>query len=266
MRPRARIEEALGKRVAQIVPLHGGDLSDVARADLEDGGRVVAKTGPHVDIEARMLRAMRAAEAPVPEVLHAESGLILLEYLQETPPGRESWRSLGAALAKLHDSQGDTYGWDEDYAFGSVPIRNTTTRDWPAFWADNRLRPFLDGLPKETAARLETLCNRLPELLPEQPRMALLHGDIWMGNALFSGDRAYLIDPACYHGDPEVDLAMLGLFGQPPSEVLEGYGPLPPGYKSRQPIYQLWPALVHLRLFGAGYHSLVSRLLSQADV
>lgn len=30
------------------------------------------------------------------------------------------------------------------------------------------------------------------------------------------------------------------------------------------PIYQLWPALVHLLLFGEGYRSMVERLLTEA--
>ncbi|KRS17132.1 fructosamine kinase family protein [Roseovarius indicus] len=262
----AQIEGALGQRVARLVPLHGGDLSDVARADLEDGREVVVKTGPMVEMEARMLQAMRAANAPVPEVLHTEPGLILLQHLTETPPSPESYRALGAALAQLHGTEGNSYGWPEPYAFGPVEIRNTQDGHWPTFWAEHRLQPFLDVVPKETAERLETLCIRLPDLLPAQPRPALLHGDIWMGNALFSGAAAYLIDPSCYHGDPVVDLAMLNLFGQPPTEVMEGYGSLAAGLEARQPIYQLWPALVHLRLFGAGYHGLVTRLLGRAGV
>ncbi|MEQ8895712.1 MAG: fructosamine kinase family protein [Roseovarius sp.] len=266
MSVRARIEAALGRRVAGIVALHGGDLSDVTRADLDGGGHVVAKTGPMVEREARMLRAMRETGAPVPEVLFAGPGMIVLEYLDETPPRPESWRALGAALALLHGSEGDGYGWAEDYAFGPVDIRNSVTVNWPAFWAENRLLPFLEAVPAETARRLEALCERLPELLPERPRPALLHGDIWTGNALFSGGAAYLIDPACYHGDGEVDLAMLHLFGRPPAEAMDGYGALRDGHEGRRPIYQLFPALVHLRLFGAGYQGLVSRLLDRAGV
>ena len=260
----AQIEAALGRGVTRMVPLHGGDLSDVARVELDGGEQVVAKTGAMLECEARMLRAMQASGAPVPGVLYAGPGLILLEHLEETPPGPESWRALGAALALLHQTDGESYGWAEDYAFGPVEIRNGFKDTWPAFWADNRLRPFLDAVPREMAARLEGLCARLPELLPERPRPALLHGDIWTGNALFSGDAAYFIDPACYYGDGEVDLAMLHLFGQPPAEFAEGYGAMRDGHDRRRPIYQLFPALVHLRLFGAGYQGLVSRLLDRA--
>ena len=70
-----------------------------------------------------------------------------------------------------------------------------------------------------------------------------------------------LIDPACYHGHTEVDLAMLGLFDQPVAAFYDAYGLLAPGHDERTAIYRLWPAIVHMRLFGAGYRPMVERLL-----
>jgi len=75
-----------------------------------------------------------------------------------------------------------------------------------------------------------------------------------------------LIDPACYFGPGEVDLAMLALFDRPGSEFRAGYGPPEPGEADRRPLYQLWPALVHLRLFGSGDRALVERLLGAVGV
>jgi fructosamine-3-kinase len=104
----------------------------------------------------------------------------------------------------------------------------------------------------------------MPELLPASPPPSLLHGDLWSGNILVQDGRlAALIDPACYHGHSEVDLAMLSLFGEPPPAFWESYGELGDGWEQRRDIYQLFPALVHLRLFGASYGSLVDRLLSR---
>lgn len=59
---------------------------------------------------------------------------------------------------------------------------------------------------------------------------------------------------------------MLHLFGTPPAPFWDGYGATGPGYAERQPIYQLWPALVHYRLFGRGYAGMVDRLLKAAGV
>jgi fructosamine-3-kinase len=112
------------------------------------------------------------------------------------------------------------------------------------------------------ARRVEALATDLPNRLPARPTPALLHGDLWGGNMLVTGDRVCgLIDPACYHGHTEVDLAMLGLFDQPDAAFYEAYGLLEPGHDERTAIYRLWPALVHLRLFGVGYRPMVERLL-----
>ena len=136
---------------------------------------------------------------------------------------------------------------DEDYAFGSVAIPNAPCADWPTFWAERRLIASPEALPGDIVRKLKQLTARLPDLLPARPSAALLHGDLWRGNLHFSGGRGYLIDPACYYGHAEVDLAMLTLFGQPSSAFWEGYGALEPGHEGRRAIYQLWPALVHLR-------------------
>jgi len=103
--------------------------------------------------------------------------------------------------------------------------------------------------------------------MPGAPSASLLHGDLWSGNVLAArGGIAGLIDPACHYGHAEVDLAMLALFGRPGPEFFAAYGPLEPGFAERQPIYQLWPALVHYRLFGDGYLPLVERLLDQHGI
>ena len=259
----ARVEAALGRSVQALSPLHGGDLSQVLRADLGGGGCVVAKTGLNVVAEAQMLTALRDAGAPVPEVLHAEAGLILLEHLEERTPSRAGWGDLGSRLRALHDVTGPDYGWHEDHAFGSVAIANTAAADWPAFWAERRLLAAAEAVPGPIVRRVEALAARLPDLLPAAPPAALLHGDLWPGNVIFTAGGAYLIDPACYHGDAEVDLAMVTLFGNPPRDFWAGYGPTQEGAERRRPVYQLWPALVHLRLFGAGYAGMVEGLLDR---
>lgn len=210
-----------------------------------------------------MLEAMGRAGAPVPQVLAVSDSVLVLSELQDDGALESAgWAELGTALRQLHASRGPVYGWPEDFAFGAVSIPNAGTETWPAFWAERRLLPSCPHLPADMATRIERLARNLPDLLPDPPP-SLLHGDLWTGNILAaSGHLSGLIDPACYHGDPEVDLAMLHLFGSPGGGFSEAYGPLRPGAEARRPIYQLWPALVHVRLFGAGYHSLVSRLLS----
>lgn len=261
MDDRAAVAAALGTEVAEITPLHGGDLSRVARVRLIDGTAVVAKTGKLVAIEAQMLEAIAAAGAPAPRVLAVAGSLMILEHLAQTRASPQGWRSLGASLATLHAVRGARYGWGQDYAFGPAALPNAPLGDWPEFWGGRRLLAWPAALPSDIAARLDRLAARLPDLLPPAPAPALLHGDLWSGNVLFTAGGAALIDPACYHGDAEVDLAMLHLFGRPGPDFADAYGPLEPGWAERRALYQLWPALVHLRLFGSGYRGMVERCL-----
>ena len=219
----ALITQITGQRVQATRPLHGGDLSEVTLVTLADGSQLVAKRGPMVDREGFMLTAMGDLGAPVPKVLGVAGDVLLLEYLAETRATPEGWRALGDGLRVLHGAEMYGFGWDEDYAFGSVAIPNAWAEDWCAFWAERRLLPLARALPAPLARRIEDRGRPPARSDPGQrPRPALLHGDLWKGNVLFGMGTAHLIDPACYHGDAEVDLAMLELFGHPHSGLLAG--------------------------------------------
>ncbi|WP_212525027.1 fructosamine kinase family protein [Actibacterium sp. MT2.3-13A] len=259
----------LGEGLAGWRALAGGDLSRVVRARLSSGREAIFKTGPAPRVEAEMLRAIRAAGVPAPEVLGASARVLALEALADAGGLRGAgWEALGAAVRRLHGATGAGYGWPEDYAFGAVAIRNAPCDDWPGFWAERRLLTEAGALPPEFSRRLERLARALPERLPARPAPALLHGDLWAGNVLAApgGGLSGLIDPASSYGHGEVDLAMLHLFGSPGTGFAAGYGAADPGVAERRPIYQLWPAIVHVRLFGAGYLGLLDRLLGDCGV
>jgi fructosamine-3-kinase len=253
----------LGADLRRAEVVSGGDLSQVVRIFLADGRQAIVKSGPSPRMEAAMLAAIAASGAPAPAVLAVSEAALVLEVLPSD--GGAAWGDLGVALARLHAVRGTRYGWGADYAFGDVPIENRWMDDWPSFWAAHRLMAHVTHLPPMLARRVAALADELPDRLPRRPAAALLHGDLWGGNVLVAGDRVSgLIDPACYFGHDEVDIAMLGLFDRPAPVFFESYGALEPGAATRLTIYRLWPALVHLRLFGNGYRPLVERLLTDA--
>jgi fructosamine-3-kinase len=252
----------LGSTLAGTRRLAGGDLSEVTRITLADGRTAVVKGGPFPLAEAAMLEAIAAAGAPAPKVLAVGDAVLVLEELADDGDLRRAEADLGRTLSRLHAAEGKTYGWSEDYAFASVAIENAPGDDWPQFWGERRILTSVPFVPAALGRRLEALASALPEFLPARPRASLLHGDLWGGNVLAAGGKVSgFIDPASYYGDGEVDIAMLNLFGAPGAEFYAAYGPLAAGWCERQPVYKLWPALVHLRLFGSGYLSLVEGLL-----
>jgi fructosamine-3-kinase len=263
-----RVASLTGVPEERLERLAGGDLSEVLVLRRPDGRCSVAKGGPAVGTEAAMLRALGGEGVPAPVVEGEHEGVLLLEYVEnDSVFSPSAWRSIGAAVQRLHDRTSDQYGWPVDYRLGTVELDNRQTADWPAFWGEQRLVSAARVLDRPWRERVERLAKRTLELLPAAPPARLLHGDLWSGNILVAnGALAALIDPACYHGHIEVDLAMLSLFGSPPAEFWDSYGKLEEGWAERRPVYQLFPALVHLRLFGSSYANMVDRLLIASGV
>ena len=157
-----------------------------------------------------------------------------------------------------------SFGHECDTLIGPLPQPNPQGASWLDFFRDQRLlymaRVALDAgrLPPAAMARIETLAGRLGEWIEEPARASLIHGDLWGGNVLVRGGRiAGFVDPAIYYADPEIELAFTTLFstfGEPFFERYSEIRPIRPGFfEARRDLYNLYPLLVHVRLFGGGY-------------
>jgi fructosamine-3-kinase len=215
--------------------------------------------------EANGLRWLAGAAAvPVPEVLAVGPEVLVISMI---PPGRatpEAAFGFGADLARLHAAGAAGFGAPWPGFIASLPLDNTPEAGgWPRWYARRRLLPFLSravdagALTSEDARLVEAVIDRIDSLAgpPEPP--SRIHGDCWAGNVLWSGGRGWLIDPAAHGGHRETDLAMLALFGASGLDrILAGYNdtvPLAAGWRSRIPLHQLHPLLVHACLFGVSY-------------
>ncbi|HEX8469394.1 MAG TPA: fructosamine kinase family protein [Allosphingosinicella sp.] len=259
-----RVAALTGLPEDRLERLAGGDLSEALLVRRPDGRASVAKRDLAGGAEAAMLRTIAAAGVPAPLVEGEHEGVLLLEHIpNDRVFSASAWADIGTMLRRLHDRGGEQYGWPVDYKIGTVALDNRERRDWPGFWAEQRLVATAGVLDRPWRERVGALARRAGEIAAPAPRPALLHGDLWSGNILVAGGRlAALIDPACYHGDPEVDLAMLTLFDTPGPTFWEAYGPLEPGSEQRRAFYQLFPALLHMRLFGDTYAGMADRLLT----
>ncbi|MFF4688182.1 fructosamine kinase family protein [Streptomyces sp. NPDC001307] len=244
-----------------------------AEVTLDGGTSVMVKRGDApgaVRAEVAGLRWLAAAKAVrVPAVLGHDERWMVTERVPTGRPDPEAAHRFGQALAALHAAGASDFGaappgGPEDAFIGLAPMRNVPGGDWPDWYAEHRVLPYVRGavdrgtLRPGEAAVFERLCVRLPDLAGPAEPPARLHGDLWNGNVLWGTDgEVRLIDPAAHGGHRETDLAMLELFGCPHLDrVLAGYeetAPLAPGRRDRVGVHQLFPLLVHAVLFGRGY-------------
>ena len=281
---RAALASALGSDVASARAVAGGDINEAYEIGLGDGRRLFAKAN------ARSPRGMFVAEARglawlaeagalrIPQVVavaapEAPTQFLVLELVATGRPARDFDERLGRGLAALHRRGAPAFGLDHDNFVGSLPQENATAPSWPEFYRTRRLEPLLRraadrGLASSRMrqgfhrlfAALDELCGP-----PEPP--ARLHGDLWGGNLLCDDRGApVLIDPAVYGGHREIDLAMMRLFGGFGARVFDAYpeaAPLADGHGERVTLYQLYPLMVHVNLFGGGYVGSVESALER---
>lgn len=235
-----------------------------------------ARKYPHMfDLEALGLRQLKAASVVrVPEVIgsgmHDGMQFLLLEWVEGGRSTAAVQRDLGRRLARLHRVSSPSFGLDFDNFIGTLIQRNEPKTGWTDFFMANRLQPLVDMAESNglidcrICGKFDRLYDKLDGLYPQEPA-ALLHGDLWSGNFMVAApDEPVLIDPAVYFGHRETDLAMTTLFGGFDAAFYGAYQdeyPLEPGWQDRMQLWNLYPLLVHLNLFGAGYRPDIVRTL-----
>ena len=270
---------ALEQKIISVRDLSGGCIHRVQEICLRDGVTVVVKTNSAAHLhmfqeEADGLRALARTNTllvPTPLAVIESAGVAVLLMTAikhaEAPP--RAWTRLGEELARLHQTEvGDRYGFQSANHLGTTLQPNTWCDDWVQFNAEHRLGHQLDiaanrgRLDTSEAARIQAVIDALEDHVPHQPKPALLHGDLWSGNALPTCDgndateRIAVIDPACCIGDGWADIAMMKLFGGFPDCCFQSYEANVSDraqLDSRIAVYQLYHVLNHVNLFGRSY-------------
>jgi fructosamine-3-kinase len=274
----ARLTGILGRQPVGLERLGGGSVGQVFLARMAGSRPVVVKIDesgrPELALEGYMLSYLAAhSRLPVPAVLHCDGSLLVMEYRT----GQSIFPALAQIhaaelLADLHQITAPAFGFERDTLIGALPQPNPWTDSWLEFFGQHRLRYMAaeaaeaGRLPSAFLPRLERLCSQLDRWLAEPDQPSLLHGDAWSGNILARAGRiTAFLDPAIYYGHPEIELAfttLFGTFGAPFFRRYEELKPLAPGFMNeRKDLYNLYPLLVHVRLFGGGYVGAVDQTL-----
>ena len=271
------LAQVTGREVRSVRSLggrHGYRHLDVEFADGQHGFAKVSDSpaaAGELAAEANGLRWLGETGAvPVPEVLGVDETALVTAMVPAPaagPVGHRTAFEFGADLARMHAYGADTFGAPWAGYIAGLPLDNTPGPTWPVWYAERRLAPFLPialssgALRAQDGPLIEAVIERLAAIQHPAEPPSRIHGDCWSGNVLWSGGRGWLIDPSAHGGHRETDLAMLALFGAPHLDaIMAGYesvAPLAPGWKSRVPLHQLHPLLVHACLFGTSYRAAV---------
>jgi protein-ribulosamine 3-kinase len=202
-----------------------------------------------------------------------EKAFIVQEFLEKVSPRAADQQLLGEGLAQLHHLQADHYGFNAENYIGRLRQKNERESSWAAFFKKHRLEVQLGlaiyngEVDDKFVQEMKAFLNKLDTIMPASPP-SLLHGDLWSGNVFFTAQGPALFDPAPYYGAREMDLAMTKLFGGFDESFYEAYHsnyPLDPSFKELVDVYNLYPLMVHVNLFGAnsGYLGMVKRIIKR---
>jgi fructosamine-3-kinase len=274
--------------LSEFVPLHGGQINTTLGLHLKDGQRVVAKISPHrvdrsYEREAYQLTLLKSLGLPVPQVYQWKIGslddpvsYLLIEHIDgmnlaeaRKHATAEEYDALQHELAELvaamHSTASDKYmrvmdggetfdNWCKFYRSVYDPIWHEAEKD--------------ANLPKTCRKQIAKLHERLERFLVHGDKPRLVHWDIWSTNVMVKRDDASgkwkiaaLLDPNCKYAHAEAEIAYMELFHTVTPAFMKQYQQhhkLSGDYhRFRKPIYQLYPLINHVNLFGREYLKLL---------
>ena len=252
--------------------LPGGSINEVYKVESSNGQFVMklnslSKYPNMFSTEAKgLMKLSESKTISCPEVIgvcELESHQILiLAYISSGKRDKNFFEDFGVRLAHLHRNTSTAFGLDHNNYIGRLPQINHQEKKASDFFVNQRLLPQLNlavannSINKEMRDKFDTLFFKLETLIPNEP-ISLIHGDLWNGNFLVGEDgKVVLIDPAIAYGSRESELAMTLLFGGFDASFYTSYHqefPLKDNWKERVQLWNLYPLLVHLNLFGGTY-------------
>ncbi|WP_121811840.1 fructosamine kinase family protein [Mucilaginibacter kameinonensis] len=275
------IQSKLNLCITDVSAVIGGDINKVYRLQ-GDGSCYLLKVNDRYNYPNMFAREQEGLCAigktntiSVPDViLQGEvdnESYLVLEWINAGSGNALSSSKLGTEIARIHKNSDAQFGFYTDNYMGSLHQSNKRHGSWTQFFIEERLQPMVKmavdkkELNQSDVRKFDELYKKLPGLFTEEPP-ALLHGDLWGGNYLIDVEgKPYLIDLAVYYGNREFDIAMTTLFGGFDRTFYEAYNaefPFQNGWQQRLQLWNLYPLLVHVNLFGGMYAKQVRDNLS----
>ena len=265
--------EELGETYPKsIEQVHGGDIHNAWRIEFSNKKLFLKRNirnKKFLEFEKYCLQNLRKyinqENLVIPEVIAYKNikniEILLIEWIDMH---NFDQKKLGKGLGELHlksaESNPKMFGFPVEGFIGTTDQKKGLEDNWIDCFLNLRIIPQLLSLKSRILD--QEIINKVnekikSELLNHKPINALVHGDLWSGNAgMDKNGKGVIFDPASWWADNEVDIAMTKLFGGFKKEFYEEYHrifPLKNGFEKRIIIYNFYHILNHANMFGGGY-------------
>ena len=265
--------EELGETYPKsIEQVHGGDIHNAWRIEFSNKKLFLKRNirnKKFLEFEKYCLQNLRKyinqENLVIPEVIAYKNikniEILLIEWIDMH---NFDQKKLGKGLGELHlksaESNPKMFGFPVEGFIGTTDQKKGLEDNWIDCFLNLRIIPQLLILKSKTLDK--EIINKVKEkikseLLNHKPINALVHGDLWSGNAgMDKNGKGVIFDPASWWADNEVDIAMTKLFGGFRKEFYEEYHrifPIKNGFEKRIIIYNFYHILNHANMFGGGY-------------
>jgi len=261
--------ETYPKSIEQV---HGGDIHNAWRIEFSNKKLFLKRNirnKKFLEFEKYCLQNLRKyinqENLVIPEVIAYKNikniEILLIEWIDMH---NFDQKKLGKGLGELHlksaESNPKMFGFPVEGFIGTSDQKKGWEDNWIDCFLNLRIIPQLlilksTILDKETITQVTEKIKS--ELLNHKPVNALVHGDLWSGNAgMDKNGKGVIFDPASWWADNEVDIAMTKLFGGFGKEFYDEYHkifPIKKGFEKRIIIYNFYHILNHANMFGGGY-------------
>jgi len=278
-----QLESIIENEIIAIDFFQKGQIGDIYKVRTVNESYILKTSQPSdkLQIEADMLLDINKYDISVPQLSDVSDRYLLMEFIEENSmPDKVKELQAAKSLSDLHSVTNESrmYGYYYNTTIASFTQKNEQTQyNWGLFLGQMRILPMAKicydkgYISKKVVEKLETLCRDIYKRIDMSSiTPALLHGDLWSGNILFNECGATLIDPAIYFGDREMELAFILMFNTFGDTFFNTYTQVHPlsddFYEMKVPLYQIYPILVHVALYGNAYMGQLEQVLQRLKI